>query len=384
MNQKEDINFDELFEDNKQEKDFIKKSTHFSKKRSITALLVYLLVSLLGGLVVGVLFITMKPDAIVERNQFQEMAYQIDKNIYSIGYMNRTDFDNLEASYKNEVRIIFESNGYIFIVNKDNKFLKSGDTYLLEEVLNLYIDENTKWSNETTNQSITRFNYQSNDGFDTVFDPIFETRDGYQTITNTRGFTPEAAATLQFLVYVILMVSIVPLFFNQLIVEWKENKQGISSWVPVILIGYFYMIAGNIVGNAISGVFASILNYEITTSLNQAAIEEMMLSSSGILMIIPVVLFAPIVEELVFRKAIFSLFKNEYTALIISSLLFGLIHVSSEVSFAAFIVNGITYVTSGVALGYVYIKNKHNIWASIMVHAFSNAVSVVMIFLLAV
>lgn len=384
MNQKDEINFDELFEDNKKETDFIKKSTDFSKQRSLISIVVYLLISILGGLIVSVIFISVQPESVVRRNAYEEMAYQIDKNKYAIGYMAQDEFDSLDASFKSEVKIIYELNGFVFLANPENNYLKNDSPYLLDEILTIYIDTDTTWKNDTNETKIIRYRYSDNDEFQILFDPVFESRDGYQTVQATAGFAPEAAATLQFIVYVILMISIVPLFFNQLKSEWRSSKLSLAGWLPIILIGYFYMIAGNIVGNALSGILSTLFNYEMTTSLNQAAIEEMMLSSSGLLMIIPVVFFAPVVEELVFRKAIFSLFKNEYMALLISSLLFGLIHVSSEASLAAFVVNGVTYIVSGVALGYVYIKNKHNIWASIFVHAFSNAVSVIMIFLLAV
>ena len=48
-------------------------------------------------------------------------------------------------------------------------------------------------------------------------------------------------------------------------------------------------------------------------------------------MILAVVIFTPIVEELVFRKAIFGLFKNKWVGFAVSTLIFGLIHVTGEI-----------------------------------------------------
>ncbi|HKL61303.1 MAG TPA: type II CAAX endopeptidase family protein [Acholeplasma sp.] len=377
MNQNEDFDFDELFENEKKKTDFIKKSTNISKQRSIIALVVYLLVSLLGGLLVSSITIAVNPNAVEQRTMYEETAYQLEKNVYGIAYMPSNTYLTLNNNLTDELIVMIEANDYVFLANKENKYLI--DDYLLADVLGLYNGTTTKWQDVDSSKSVERFQYEQNQSFLLAFNTEFANGAQFEVIKAYIGFTAQAASTLQFIVYVMMMITIVPMFFSVLRNEWQENKMPVSAWLSIIVIGYFYMIAGNLVSNVLSQFASSALNYEMTTSINQQAIEEMIMSSYGILMIIPVVFFAPIVEELVFRKAIFSLFKSDYTALIISSLLFGLIHVSSEASIQAFIVNGIAYVVSGFALGYVYIKNKHNIWASIFVHAFSNALSVVLI-----
>ena len=79
MNQNEDFDFDELFENEKKKTDFIKKSTNISKQRSIIALVVYLLVSLLGGLLVSSITIAVNPNAVEQRTMYEETAYQLEK-----------------------------------------------------------------------------------------------------------------------------------------------------------------------------------------------------------------------------------------------------------------------------------------------------------------
>ena len=65
------------------------------------------------------------------------------------------------------------------------------------------------------------------------------------------------------------------------------------------------MFIANIVSGMLAQVLAMLFNYTAETSQNQAAIVEMLLSPYMLLMVINAVIFAPIVEELVFRKAFF-------------------------------------------------------------------------------
>jgi len=76
------------------------------------------------------------------------------------------------------------------------------------------------------------------------------------------------------------------------------------------------------------------------------------------MMIISVVLLGPIVEELIFRKSLFSLFENKKLAIIISSLIFGLIHLIAEPSLASVIINLPAYLIPGLVFGYFYAKKR--------------------------
>jgi membrane protease YdiL (CAAX protease family) len=96
-------------------------------------------------------------------------------------------------------------------------------------------------------------------------------------------------------------------------------------------------------------------------------------------MVLSAVILGPIVEELIFRKAIFGLFKSDYAGLAVSTLAFGAIHLLSESSIASALVNGITYFIMGLIFGYIYIKNNRNLYAPLAVHIISNAVSVFML-----
>lgn len=125
--------------------------------------------------------------------------------------------------------------------------------------------------------------------------------------------------------------------------------------------------------------------------------------SSGILpfiiMIFITVVAAPIVEELVFRKSFFALSKKKGIAcILISGLLFGLIHIAESVVVEAAglivqaegysitniiieFINLISYVASGIAFGIVYKKSNYNIWVTILIHSTYNLLGFFAIFL---
>ncbi|MDY0316634.1 MAG: CPBP family intramembrane glutamic endopeptidase, partial [Acholeplasmatales bacterium] len=130
--------------------------------------------------------------------------------------------------------------------------------------------------------------------------------------------------------------------------------------------------------SVLATVLSDIFNYTAKTSVNQAAIIQMLNSPYMILMVINAVIFAPIVEELVFRKAFFSLIKNKWVALVVSSFMFSLIHIISEPTLGGFMVNLVIYGASGVGFGYIYLNHKENIYSTIIVHALWNLMSIVL------
>ena len=89
-------------------------------------------------------------------------------------------------------------------------------------------------------------------------------------------------------------------------------------------------------------------------------------------------ILGPICEELVFRRAFFNICKTKEMGLLLSSLCFGLIHITSsigEYDLVSMILMTIPYVVSGVAFGIIYIKNDCDIVVPTIIHMLSNIVS---------
>lgn len=102
------------------------------------------------------------------------------------------------------------------------------------------------------------------------------------------------------------------------------------------------------------------------------AINDVILSGSTITSIISVVILAPIMEELLFRGIILNraLSKGSILrAIIISSFLFGFVHLN--------IIQGINAFVCGIVIAYLYVKTK-SLWPCIIAHMFNNAISCIM------
>lgn len=85
-------------------------------------------------------------------------------------------------------------------------------------------------------------------------------------------------------------------------------------------------------------------------------------------------IIAPINEELVFRGALRRIFRNEKVFIIISAIVFGLIHtIFAEESLLNALVLAIPYATMGAGFAYVYAKTN-NICTSIIAHMALNTI----------
>lgn len=107
-------------------------------------------------------------------------------------------------------------------------------------------------------------------------------------------------------------------------------------------------------------------------SLNNAMLAQFPM----ILQIILGVIAAPFVEELIFRGLLKKVIKSEKMFIVISSLLFGLIHVNYVSDIMQFIYI-IPYGAMGIVLAQNYVKNN-NIAQNILTHSIWNALSVLL------
>lgn len=169
--------------------------------------------------------------------------------------------------------------------------------------------------------------------------------------------------------YLVLVAITLLLFGKELLTELKEIKST-GKYLRAVLVGWIILWGCSILANLI--VMAITQSEE--SSVNQQVIEQCM-SIYPVLMGITTVLFAPLVEEVVFRYTIMKGFLNRpWIGIALSSFLFGMIHVISAGDF----IYAIPYIAMGFALGYAYYKNQ-NIWYSIGVHLFQNLFSTIIL-----
>ena len=101
----------------------------------------------------------------------------------------------------------------------------------------------------------------------------------------------------------------------------------------------------------------------------------------GIIVALPLVMLlnagiiAPIIEELIFRKAFKDAIKSKWKFIIVSSLVFGLMHVISATTWIDLIFF-IPYSCLGMAFAYIYTETD-SVFPSILVHAFHNTTLII-------
>ena len=194
-----------------------------------------------------------------------------------------------------------------------------------------------------------------------------------------------------FSIYVIAMAVIIPFTFKFLKKDLKEFKKNPGFNFKWFGLGILIMYAGIYTSAIIIELLS--FNLEIEDSTNQKIIENI-INSGGInlvLMFFMTIIFAPIIEEIVFRKCLFGLFKkSNIKTVILSAILFAGIHIIPAcIDIIPFIFTGdkkiadlylefiyiFQYIGQAFALAFVYHKTKGNIIPCIMIHILNNFIS---------
>ena len=172
-------------------------------------------------------------------------------------------------------------------------------------------------------------------------------------------------ALINFIIYAVLTTFMTFFLRSFLLEEWKNIKH-CKKFSKFIILGWLSVLISGAIGN----LLLRLITGETGTSANQTAIANV-LGNYPFLIILPIVIGAPIVEEIVFRFATMNLLKtNPAMKILISSLLFGFIHVMAAGDWIFII----PYLAMGIPLGYIYHKSK-NIWTVIIIHAINNSIA---------
>ena len=133
------------------------------------------------------------------------------------------------------------------------------------------------------------------------------------------------------------------------------------------LVGFMLMIISNFI-------------ISILTNGGMAANEESvreLIDLVPIYMLFDVAIYAPLTEELIFRKSIRDFISNKWIYIFVSGFVFGGLHVLSSVSSAMDLLFLIPYCSLGFAFAALYYKSN-NIFSSICMHALHNTMAIVL------
>ncbi len=186
-----------------------------------------------------------------------------------------------------------------------------------------------------------------------------------------------ATALLNVLLDGVLVVITVMIFKNSLKQQFSDFFSNLKNNLT------YSFIKGPLIiyGCSLVGGLLTMLLQGNTTSENQALLETL-ISDHFILMALASVILAPILEELIFRGAVFAWLYEVHPVIahVLSGFIFGFVHVMNAVLSGDFseILQVFGYFFMGVGLSYLYEKSN-NIYVPIITHAINNLIAVVLV-----
>ena len=144
----------------------------------------------------------------------------------------------------------------------------------------------------------------------------------------------------------------------------KHFDVGIRWWV----LGFTIM--------GVSNLLISTFSPE-SISNNEEAVRSL-ISQVPAYMLFSVSIYAPFIEEMLFRKSLGDIFKNKVVYIIISAFLFGALHVIGSLDSVYSLLHLIPYVSLGVAFSIIYVKTK-NVFVSMLFHCIHNSLAAILL-----
>lgn len=183
------------------------------------------------------------------------------------------------------------------------------------------------------------------------------------SIINLETFTQRLI--VQILVDVVILVLVILCFKDKLKRDLKLFKENAKAYLQYILpkIGIIYLLF------LLVSIVSMLISKE-ASSVNQETLETLPKWYMAPMAII----WAPIVEELIFRGIFRRFIKNNTIFIIVSGAIFGVLHTIGEASLANIIIMAMPYAVLGGGWAYLYAKTD-NITNNILAHSFQNALA---------
>jgi len=152
-------------------------------------------------------------------------------------------------------------------------------------------------------------------------------------------------------------------------IDFKKNykkyfKENIKYWLFALAIMYA------------SNFIIAIIKYQTTGNISTAENEEVIrqtLVQAPFYTFIAAAFLAPIIEEMTFRKSLRKVFRSDVLFVIISSLIFGGLHVLTENVTTLDLLYLIPYCAPGFAFAIIFVKTK-NIFSTMSLHLLHNTI----------
>lgn len=174
--------------------------------------------------------------------------------------------------------------------------------------------------------------------------------------------------SIRCLLSVLMFIMVIIFNHKYIIYDYKMFINNKKAYIKFIIKNYLFML---LILFLISILILLINGGEI--SQNQKSINNIFLKAPIIGLLLST-LYAPFVEENIFRLSLSKIFKNKYLFMIVSSILFGLLHVIGNINSYNDLLYIIQYSAIGFCLSKSYINSK-NIFVPIGIHFIQNFIA---------
>ena len=205
-------------------------------------------------------------------------------------------------------------------------------------------------------------------------------------------FISSSDANVQMIITTIsnLLILLMVIFFARNHIS-NSMKNFNNRMLITIIKGYAINYILLVVFNKIYEMF----NVKVLESSNEVAVQDLISTMPMLQMTFMVAIFAPIVEELVFRAATIHIFtgvkgrfkskKQKIIALFLAVSVFALIHVTAElvsgIDLMGIISVATPYIILSAVITYFYVKSNYNIFVAIGIHFLNNSTALLLAYL---
>ena len=198
---------------------------------------------------------------------------------------------------------------------------------------------------------------------------------------NIQNFSQSMLIAYSFCTDIGFMIIVFFMYKDKLIKEFKEYFsnfiKNFRSTFGYYIIGFILMVLFNsIINNFLGG-----------NGANNETMIRSLIHKYPLYMLFSVAIYAPFIEEIIFRRSIKDIIKSfgnnkitKYTYIIISGLIFAAMHVIGTASSTTDYLYIIPYMSLGIVFAYIYDKTD-NLFSTIVLHSFHNTMAVILYFI---
>lgn len=187
---------------------------------------------------------------------------------------------------------------------------------------------------------------------------------------NIQNFSLIEKVIISLIANLIILIILIFIYKDTLVKNFKNffNKnisENLELSFKYWLLGFGIMIVSNLILTVVTnGGIAG----------NEESVRKL-IDIAPLYMLFDVAIYAPITEELIFRKSIRDFISNDFIYCLVSGIIFGGLHVVSAINTPIDILYIIPYSALGISFAALYTKSN-NIFSSMSMHALHNTIAI--------